>query len=1013
MRYVLTVLPMLAVLSNPAAARTNTEVALPRAAIVLGSGAAAGSSGAPSREMLTVAARQAVSSNATQLGIDAQRHLEPSAVHIGKHGPSTVTYRQTVRGIEVLGARIVVALDGAATVRAITGGFRAHEGAQIAAFKMEPRDALLAFLRSSEILPAPGALTALQPRHGYEYFAIDSPALRAQRPARIKPVFFPAKDALVAAYYIELIGRRGQQRDLEGWASVVAADDGRILQQASLIREAVHSYRVFADSSGVPLVDGYGNTFPHPTAIKDGWLPGSPAPMQRITLDHAGISTGDPWLPVGATHTIGNNVDAFFNGFAVSNGEWILDGYGPAFTPAEGDFRAPLSGTAAFEYPYDPTATTIDYFQTPGQPAVPIPSEGSFQSTQLKAKIVQAFYASNWLHDYFYDLGFDEPAGNMQNDNYGRGGLAGDRLIIQAGFNSTFVTVPADGEAPQLFLGRNFVSQHSRDPSGFDFPILAHEWGHILFHRLLGGRWGSEQNGALSEGTADFIGVLLNVRESHRDAAPATSAFSGAYALGAYFNFDYDYHSDIFPRAGSPGYPDNTYYHGIRRYPYSADMSLNPLTLRHIAHGNDLPATPPAFDWKARSLANPEVHSAGEVWASALWQCARNILADETRFAFDERKRRIFAYLVAGLKLAPADATFVEARDGVLFATRAADATDYELCRQGFALRGFGAGALTPVAGGNKGVRQSFSTSDAALRFTGSALAEISGGDADGVLDRGEVGRLSLTVRNAGFVPLEQVRIHVPPLARQYSFPSGSTTTGIVLQPGQEFTTSFLIQVTNATPVASLLFEPTAQDQVRTDVTDLQKIRFTVNYDLRRDSNAESLLSEQAFAADWTAGFGSGHGCPACGTNPTNWELVSHLGKAAYRVRSRDVAIDAHLQTVPFTVHPNEPLRVTMTHDWSFWEGSNAIEIRLDGGPWEDAGAYLTSGSSHYSGTSSGWRTHVLEFSRSLAGRDAQLRWRAAAGRRYEPLPIHWALSFIRITGSSKPIFSTVHADID
>lgn len=102
-----------------------------------------------------------------------------------------------------------------------------------------------------------------------------------------------------------------------------------------------------------------------------------------------------------------------------------------------------------------------------------------------------------------------------------------------------------------------------------------------------------------------------------------------------------------------------------------------------------------------------------------------------------------------------------------------------------------------------------------------------------------------------------------------------------------------------------------------------------------------------------------------------------------------------------------------MTHDWSFWEGGNAIEIRLDGGPWEDAGAHLTSGSSHYIGTSNGWRTHVLEFNRNLAGRNAQLRWRAVAGRRYDPLPIHWALSSIRVTGAKKPVFSSVQADID
>ena len=32
------------------------------------------------------------------------------------------------------------------------------------------------------------------------------------------------------------------------------------------------------------------------------------------------------------------------------------------------------------------------------------------------------FFARNFAHDFFYDLGFDEAAGNFQVDNFGRGG---------------------------------------------------------------------------------------------------------------------------------------------------------------------------------------------------------------------------------------------------------------------------------------------------------------------------------------------------------------------------------------------------------------------------------------------------------------------------------------------------------------------------------------------------------------------------------------------------------------
>ena len=63
--------------------------------------------------------------------------------------------------------------------------------------------------------------------------------------------------------------------------------------------------------------------------------------------------------------------------------------------------------------------------------------------------------------------------------------------------------------------------------------------------------------------------------------------------------------------------PFDTYYHGVRRYPYSIDMQRNPLTFGLIADGVPLPANVPVFDWRGRSRYNTEVHAAGEVWASA------------------------------------------------------------------------------------------------------------------------------------------------------------------------------------------------------------------------------------------------------------------------------------------------------------------------------------------------------------------------------------------------------------
>src|SRR3546814_12668560 len=47
------------------------------------------------------------------------------------------------------------------------------------------------------------------------------------------------------------------------------------------------------------------------------------------------------------------------------------------------------------------------------------------------AAIVNLFYMNNWLHDWWYDHGFDEQAGNAQTSNYGRGGVEGDAISAQ------------------------------------------------------------------------------------------------------------------------------------------------------------------------------------------------------------------------------------------------------------------------------------------------------------------------------------------------------------------------------------------------------------------------------------------------------------------------------------------------------------------------------------------------------------------------------------------------------
>ena len=111
-------------------------------------------------------------------------------------------------------------------------------------------------------------------------------------------------------------------------------------------------------------------------------------------------------------------------------------------------------------------------------------------------------------------------------------------------------------------------------------------------------------------------------------------------------------------------------------------------------------------------------------------------------------------YLVASLKLTPANPTFTEARDAVLLAALSSDRADYDLFVDAFAKRGMGSGAASPdrADANHKGVVESFQTG-ADLTIVPETLAldqTQTFCDSDGVLDNGEQGSLRFKVFNAG-----------------------------------------------------------------------------------------------------------------------------------------------------------------------------------------------------------------------------------------------------------------------
>jgi hypothetical protein len=359
-------------------------------------------------------------------------------VHDVGRGGIVVTLRQRVSGVEVFRDDVKVLLDRNGDLVAVGGNLHAAAAGTLKrpanAFKLGAADVVaVAFADLTGLAAPPALLRPLGEREGgYRAFGLaGTPATAARRlsfvePARARKVLFPLPDRLVPAYYVELnVAARGAPVS-DAYAWVIAADDGRLLYRENLTHADAFGYRVWADPNGDkrPADSPLADFTPQPSGKPDGSYPAFVAPSLVVT---GGFNkTADPWLAPGATQSSGNNVDAYTDQDAV-------DGFSP------GDLRATVTSPGVFDRTFDPG---LDPTANPNQEM---------------AAVTQLFYVNNWLHDWWYDSGFDEAAGNAQQDNLGRGGLGGDPLHAEAqdgaltgSLNNANMQAGADGVSPRM-----------------------------------------------------------------------------------------------------------------------------------------------------------------------------------------------------------------------------------------------------------------------------------------------------------------------------------------------------------------------------------------------------------------------------------------------------------------------------------------------------------------------------------------------------------------------------------
>ena len=281
------------------------------------------------------------------------------------------------------------------------------------------------------------------------------------------------------------------------------------------------------------------------------------------------------------------------------------------------------------------------------------------------AAITNLFHWNNLIHDVWYQYGFDEPAGNMQANNYGNGGVAGDAVNAEAQdgsgtCNANMLTLP-DGTPPRMQM---YICG-SRD-GDLDNGVIAHEYWHSISLRLTGGPGTTSclnNNEQAGEGWSDWGALMMTIEAGDQG--------SDARGIGTYL---------IGEPANGPG---------IRPQPYSTNMAINNFTYADV-----------------NSQAVP--HGVGWGWATIIWDVTWALIDNGvTQSGFDPNfytgtggNNLAMQLIIDGLKLQPCNPTFVEARDAILLADQNNNSGANQcVLWEAFARRGLGINASDGGAG--------------------------------------------------------------------------------------------------------------------------------------------------------------------------------------------------------------------------------------------------------------------------------------------------------------------------
>lgn len=425
--------------------------------------------------------------------------------------------------------------------------------------------------------------------------------------------------------------------------------------------------------------------------------------VDRLEGDQGRVFRNHPHAPKGGTHevvsfegdpaaspsgwvgeaptTAGNNVLAFTDWSWPKLG---ANGQAPVLSLTQYNpvpDTMPVSPDRTFDFAFtDAWANDCDVAVT--TPAADV--ENPSYAMDREASVTNIFYFGNKIHDVSYRYGFTEKFGNMQADNFERGGRGQDaiRFMAMAGIlnnqiDNAFMFTPADGGEPQdivntddptatvakatafippfsgMFLWKPVPTFQAPCVDGdFDASTAYHEYAHGISNRMTGGgddadALSAHQSGSMGEAWSDWIAHMILEQEGLEKRTA-----DGIYITGNAIT-------------------------GIRHFA----LDKNPLTYGDIGFGR----------------FGPEVHDDGEIWSGTLWDLRTAMIAKHgTARGIDKAMRLVFD----GMATQPRLPDMLDARDAIIKANQVRyKGADAAAIWDVFARRGMGRSARSIDAG--------------------------------------------------------------------------------------------------------------------------------------------------------------------------------------------------------------------------------------------------------------------------------------------------------------------------